>query len=151
MYKADYLWKKLYLRFIWGSISQVFCWSLTLCVRNNKGLPYFVEGIVHSPCLGRILGIIGRDPSVSKSNQLRVDILQFFPYQIGMYSIDSSKTVGKFPEVLNFNRLLLQNRTHSSAPVRPVHCKLGPDSSSKIMTGLNCFATAGPQGLTSHS
>ena len=29
-------------------------------------------------CLGRILGIIGHNPSVSKSNQLRVVILWFF-------------------------------------------------------------------------
>ena len=29
-------------------------------------------------CPGRLLGILGQDPSVSKSNQLRVDIFQFF-------------------------------------------------------------------------
>ena len=34
------------------------------------------------PCPGRILGIIGRDPSVSKSNLFQSPIFLFFPLRI---------------------------------------------------------------------
>ena len=57
---------------------------------------------------GRFLGIIGWDPSVCKSNRLHVDILRFFLYYIGVYSINSSKMIGNFPAVSNFNRLYLK-------------------------------------------
>ena len=72
---------------------------------------------------GEIFGIIGQDPSVSKSNQLHVDIFRFFFYLSQVYSIDSSRMMGNFPEVLNFNRLFLKlNRfvcnKHSVFPVR---------------------------------
>ena len=57
---------------------------------------------------GILLGIIGQNPGVSKSNRLHVVIFQFFFYDTGAYSIDSSKMMGNFPEVLDFNRLFLK-------------------------------------------
>ena len=57
----------------------------------------------------RFLVIIGWNPRFCKSNRLYVHILQFsFLKKIGVYSINSSKTIGNFPEVLNFNRLFLK-------------------------------------------
>ena len=69
------------------------------------------ESITHpqgSHTMGRFLGIIGWGPSVCKSNWLHVNILQFFFYESGVYSIDSTKMVGNFPGILNFNRLFLK-------------------------------------------
>ena len=52
--------------------------------------------------LGRFLGIIRRHPSVSKFNQLHVDVFRFFCIWIwGIFS----KVIGGFPQVWNFNRL----------------------------------------------
>ena len=50
----------------------------------------------------------GQDPSVSKSNRLHVDIFRFFFINLRYILINSSKMIGKFPEVLNFNRLFLK-------------------------------------------
>jgi hypothetical protein len=58
-------------------------------------------------CLGRFLGISDEDPSVSKSKQLHVDCFQFIVVKIGVYSIDFSKAIRTFLEVLNFNWLFL--------------------------------------------
>ena len=59
-----------------------------------------------------ILGIyiyrVGEDPSDSKSNWLHVDIFRFYFHSFEIYSVDSSKLMGKFPEVLNLNRLFLE-------------------------------------------
>ena len=52
----------------------------------------------------KLLGIISQDPSVSNSNQLYVDSVGFL-YLFDVYSIVSSKLVGNFLEVLNFNQL----------------------------------------------
>ena len=57
---------------------------------------------------GKFLGIVGQGPSDSKSNWLHVDIFQFCFHSFEVYSIDSFKKIGKFPEVLNFNRLCLK-------------------------------------------
>ena len=60
---------------------------------------------------GRVLGMIsGWDPSVCKSNRWHVDILRdFLYYSIGvLYSINSSKMIGNFPAVSNFNWLFLK-------------------------------------------
>ena len=53
------------------------------------------------------LSITGQDPSISKSNRLHVDIFRFFQ-EFEVCSINSSKMIGKFPEVLNFKRLFLE-------------------------------------------
>ena len=58
-------------------------------------------------CLGKFWGIVGRDPSDSKSSRLHVDILPFCFHSFDVYSIDSSKMVGNSPEVSHFNRLFL--------------------------------------------
>ena len=52
--------------------------------------------------LGRFLDIIGWDPSVCKSNRLLIRILRFSFIKLGVYSINSSKMIGKFPAMLNF-------------------------------------------------
>ena len=43
----------------------------------------------------RFLGMIGRDPNVSKSNRLHVDIFQFSLYWFEIYFIEPSKMMGK--------------------------------------------------------
>ena len=56
-----------------------------------------------------VFGIVGQDPSDSKSNRLHVDIFRFCFHSFEVYSsIDSSKTIGNSPEVSNFNRLFLK-------------------------------------------
>ena len=54
------------------------------------------------------LDIVGQDPSDSKSNQLHVDIIRFGVDSFEVYSIHSSKMIGKSPEVSNFSRLFLK-------------------------------------------
>ena len=60
------------------------------------------------PVSRRVLDIDGRDPSVSKSNQVHVDIYRFFFNYFEICSLNSSKMMGTFPEVLNFNHLFLK-------------------------------------------
>ena len=50
--------------------------------------------------------MINQDPSVSNSNQLYVDIVNFFNL-FKVYSIDFFKMMGNFLEALNFNQLFL--------------------------------------------
>ena len=52
--------------------------------------------------------VVGQDPSDSKSNRLHVEILRFCFHTFDVFSIESSKMIGKFPEVLNFNQLFLK-------------------------------------------
>ena len=69
------------------------------------------DGQLHAnfdPCRGRLLGIIGRDPSLSKSNQLHVHVFGILFMDLRYNSLDSSKTIDDFPEVLNFNQLFLK-------------------------------------------
>jgi hypothetical protein len=54
---------------------------------------------------GKFLGIVGQDPSDSKSNGLHVDIFWFSFYSFEVYS---SRMIGILPGVLNFNRLFLK-------------------------------------------
>ena len=85
-------------------------------------IPNLKLQFLSSSVSGEILGITGQDPSVSKSNHLHVDIFRFFLYLSQVYSIDSSRMMGNFPDVFNFNRLFLKlNRficnKHSAFPV----------------------------------
>jgi hypothetical protein len=57
---------------------------------------------------GEIFGITSQDPSVAKSSRLHVDIFRFSFIKIGVNAINSSKMIGNFPAVLNFNRLFLK-------------------------------------------
>ena len=57
---------------------------------------------------GDILGHNRLISSVSKSNRLHTEIFLLLLKEIGVYSIDSSKMMGNFPEVLNFNQLNLK-------------------------------------------
>jgi hypothetical protein len=56
----------------------------------------------------KFLGIVGQNPSDSKSNRLHVDIFRFCFDSFEVHSIDSSKMIGNSPEVSNFNRLFLK-------------------------------------------
>ena len=59
---------------------------------------------------GRFLAIITREilASVCKPSRM-FDILRFsFLYKVGIYAINSSRMIGNFPAVLNFNRLFLK-------------------------------------------
>ena len=42
---------------------------------------------------GKILGIVGQDPSDCKSNRLHVDIFRLCFHSFEVYSIDSSKMI----------------------------------------------------------
>ena len=68
-------------------------------------IPKLKLQFLSSSVSGEILGIIGQDPSVSKSNQLPVDIFMFF---LCLYCLYHFKMIGKFSEVLNFNQLFLK-------------------------------------------
>jgi hypothetical protein len=62
-------------------------------------------------CPGKLLGTIGRDPSVSKCNWLHVEIFWLFLYKLEVFEVycfNSSKMMGNFPKVLNFNQLFLK-------------------------------------------
>ena len=63
---------------------------------------YILVLISCSRCPGRFLCIIGQHPSVSKSNRLPVMTFQFCFYYFEVRSLDSSKMMGNFPELLNF-------------------------------------------------
>ena len=63
------------------------------------------------------LGIIGQDPSVSKCDRLHIDIFRFSFTDLKVYSVDSSKLIGNFPEVLNLNGLIL-----NWLSVLPIYC-----------------------------
>ena len=54
------------------------------------------------------MGRVGHDASDSKSNRLHVDIFRFCFHSFEVYSIDSSKMINKFSEVLNFNWVCLE-------------------------------------------
>ena len=76
---------------------------------NNSTLSSF-ENNSSKQCPKRNLGIIGEDPSASKSVRLHVSDLLIFLYQFEVYSIDLSNMMGFFSEVLNWKRLFLKLR-----------------------------------------
>ncbi len=47
-------------------------------------------------CLGRFLGIIGQDPSVSKSNRLHIVIIRLFFIELRYILLDFSKMIDRF-------------------------------------------------------
>ena len=57
---------------------------------------------------GKFLGIVGQDPSDSKSNWLHVHHLPVLLYSLEVYSIHSSKMICDSPEVSNFDWLFLK-------------------------------------------
>jgi hypothetical protein len=63
------------------------------------------RGANEMECPGRFLGIIGQNPSVLKSNQVSCCDLSVSLYRFDVCSIDSSKMIGNFHEVMNFSRL----------------------------------------------
>ena len=66
------------------------------------------------PVSRKFLGIVGQDPSDFKFSRLHVDIFRFWCFHsFEVYSVDSSKIIGMFSEVLNFHRYV-SNSTGSS-------------------------------------
>jgi hypothetical protein len=74
-------------------------------------------------CLGSFWAYsVGQAPSDSKPNRLHVDIFRICFYSFEVYSfIHSSKMVGNYPGVLNFNRLFLKLNwsSYNYLPVLP--------------------------------
>jgi hypothetical protein len=54
---------------------------------------------------GPVMDIIGGDHSISKSNRSQVGIFRYIFMEFEVYFIDTSKTIGNYLEILNFNRL----------------------------------------------
>ena len=80
---------------------------------NNSTTLSSFENNSSKQCPKRNLGIIGEDPSASKSTRLHVCDLLIFLYQFEVYSIDLSKMMGFFSKVLNWKRLFLKlNKFH---------------------------------------
>ena len=81
---------------------------------HGDGLLHWPQNWQHLVCStldqwsGRFLGIIGWDPSVCKSNRLHVDILQFSCIKLGYILYIFLKWLVVFPEVSNFNWLVLK-------------------------------------------
>jgi hypothetical protein len=81
---------------------------------------------------GKFLGIVGQDPSDSKSSWLHVDILRFCFYSFEAYSIDSSQMIGNSPKTSNFNRLFLKlNRSYVT------NRRFSPDSGHGALPSTN--------------
>ena len=57
---------------------------------------------------GEILGVIGQNPSASKSNRLNVVNLRVGFYWFEVNCIDTSRMIGNFPKVSNFNQLFFK-------------------------------------------
>ena len=83
---------------------------------------------------GEFLGIVGQDPSDSKSNRLHVDIFGFCLYSFEVYSsINSFKMFGNSPQVANFNRLLFLELNQLSTTNRRSSPDLGPHTLKSIL------------------
>ena len=74
-------------------------------------------------CPGIFMGAISRCPCVFPSPTSYLLMIFGSLYEIGVYSINSSKMMGNFPEVLNFNWLFLKLNQFicNEQPVLPVH------------------------------
>ena len=75
------------------------------------------------PLPGKFLGMVGQDPSDSKSSRLDIDIFRFCFHSFEVYSIESSKLMGNFFEALNSNWFFL-NSIGSSV----TNCRFFPSS-----------------------
>ena len=52
-----------------------------------------IRHLTSGPMPGKFLGIVGQDPSDSKSNRLHVDIFRFCFHSFEVYSIDFSRMI----------------------------------------------------------
>ena len=94
-----------------------------LSLRNNR---LQVKTLGKLP--GKLWNNIGKNPIVFKSNQLHVVIFWYFLHWIEVYSMNSSKVMGYFPEPLNLNSLFLKpNRFICEVLFRAAY-KIGPSS-----------------------
>jgi len=69
-----------------------------------------VEFRSSAPVPVKFLGIVGQDPSDSKSTRLHVDIFRCCFIHLRYLLIDSSKMIGDSPEVSDFNWLFAQTQ-----------------------------------------
>jgi hypothetical protein len=67
-----------------------------------------------SECLGRILSVIGQNPSVSKSNRLHV--VTFWHFFNKQYSVFSFESIGNFLEVFNLEPIVSQTQPVTNSP-----------------------------------
>ena len=74
---------------------------------------------------GKFLGIVGQDPSDSKSKWSHVDIFRGCFNLFEVYSIVSSKIIGNSPEVSNFNRYYFNSRSYFSQILFGLYIWLG--------------------------
>ena len=86
---------------------------------TNVGMGYgFINtwrAITPNHCPRTFLDIIGRDPSVSKSNMYMLTSSGFLDY-----SLDSSKMIGDFYEVFNFNWLFVNSTSSCETKVNMI-------------------------------
>ena len=75
---------------------------------DSKNYNLLWESLREMQCPERFLGIISRDPVVSNTNWLHVDIFQLSFCEVEEYSSDSSNLISNFPEVLDLNWLFLK-------------------------------------------
>ena len=90
------------------------CNALYFSIYSIESLKWSVVGVstlAANWCIIGVyfLGIIGWDPTVSKSNQwAHVEIFRLFYISFEVLSPFSSQKIHNFPEVLNLNRLFLE-------------------------------------------
>ena len=82
--------------------------------------------------MGRYLGIIGRDPRVSKSNRSHVNNLQFSLTKLRNFPINSSKWIGNFLDAKNW-AVYFSNYTGSPITTG----RLAPLIASKLLCWMN--------------
>ena len=63
--------------------------NIVMDMNNVMNMCWFGTILQNGDIKSPFLGIIGQDPSVSKSNRLHVAIFQFCFIKLGVYSIDS--------------------------------------------------------------
>lgn len=74
---------------------------------------HVVDSLAQQQCTENFLNIIGRAPSVSKSNGYTLNVerwhLSCFLYELEVNYLNTSKMFGKFPAVSNINRLFFKH------------------------------------------
>ena len=114
---SNFMWRSR--RNPWQACGEMECTCATCWLLVNWGGCNW-ESVLGR---GRVLGIIGWNPSVLQVQLVPCWLPPIFLSEIGVYSINSSETIGKFPAVSNFNRLFLIPRSAGSFAT---HCRFSP-------------------------
>ena len=124
-----------------SEVPQTRSWTHLSCPQSLQPVP------------GKFLGIVGQDPSDSKSHWLHVRHLPVLLHSFEVYSsIESSKVFGNPPKVSNFNRIFSSNWTGPSV----TNCQFSPDNDTNVSVWFqpwNCWGSfweidAGPPLFT---